>query len=253
MKRSRIIVTAILAILFMIGIASLCKLYLLGFETEFYTVTKIENDSESVRIEGGFFESSALVYSSYKLEEEGNIIVYAALGSAWNHEGSFCIELPLEELPKQVRIGGYTINADGMVISKLANELYENKNVYVGDASANGKLAGILGIGSLFGSFKNELQTDTEPYSWTLSFEDNIADMQAFEKDMKRFACVLMAMTDNLEEIRWSYTSESETGSSQKSNSMTKEDCSEYVGAEIKLFAESPRKVQELLDILELE
>ena len=86
-------------------------------------------------------------------------MIYGTLPSPWNRDGAFNLEAELPEPGGALEIGGIRILSDGTVISKLAGDLYRAKNPYIGDASADGRLAGALGIGAVLGSYKNELQT----------------------------------------------------------------------------------------------
>ena len=52
--------------------------------------------------------------------------------------------------------------------------------------------------------------------------------------------------------MEWNYTVELEDGPVQRSGRMTEAECSEYVGAPVKSFADSPEGVQALLDLLEI-
>lgn len=139
----------------------------------------------------------------------------------------------------------------GNVISRQANELFAAKNPYVGNMSSNGRIAQLLGISNTFGSFKNELQTNEEPYSWTLNFEDSVSNSAVFEKKMKGYSCVIIALIGNLGEVRWNYTVETESGAAERSGKITEKECSEWLGASVRPFAESPEGVQQLLNILE--
>ena len=70
---------------------------------------------------------------------------------------------------------------------------------------------------------------------------------------MKGYACALIALTDNLGEVSWTYTVELADGPVQRSRTVTEEECSQYLGEPVKAFAESPRRVQELLELLGIE
>ena len=139
-----------------------------------------------------------------------------------------------------------------MVISKLANELYKAKNPYIGDASADGRLTQVLGVAQHMGDFKNELQTTSEPYGWTLKYEDSVRNSTVFEARMKDYACVLLTLTDNLGEVTWNYMVETEAGSVEHQTTLTVREATEYLGQPVKGFGESAQKVQELLELLNL-
>lgn len=78
----------------------------------------------------------------------------------------------------------FVIWENEQLITERANRIYAEKHLYIGDASANGRLAGALGIGTLFGSYKNFLQTTTEPYGWTFQFEEPVKNETIFNRGM---------------------------------------------------------------------
>lgn len=237
-------------------LAVFLKLFVIGYPSDAYSITDADVNGEELSV-GGTFYDSASVYSRHKLiqREEGmtDLVIYACLPSAWNRRGSFNLELPMPSQGTQIEFNGITIKSDGTVIGKLANRLFMARNPYVGDMSANGRLAGELGIAGTCGSFKNELQTTKEPYGWTLNFENSVSSPAVFEEKMKAYSCVLIALTDNLEQVDWNYTVELEQGPVQRSGKMTEQDCSEYLGEAVKTFAESPERVQRLCGKLGLE
>lgn len=137
----------------------------------------------------------------------------------------------------------------------LAKNLYEHRNPYVGDMPANGKILYDLKLPKVLGSFKNELQTTKEPYGYTLLFEDMVQkeEIEEFDNTMKAFACMMLAMIDNLSEVSWKYQAETDKGVTEINKSITKEEASGLAGADIKSFSESVDKVQNLLYILGIE
>lgn len=206
---------------------------------------------------GGMCYGSAQAYCNYKLKEREDgsteLIIYTALPSPLNRSGSFHISLNFEDIGTAVNAGGVTVKPDGTVIGNLANVLYEAKNPYVGDVPADGRLVQALGLMNSLGTATIELHTAEEPYGWTFHFNDSVKNSITFDERMKAYACVLVALTDNLSDVSWTYTVELADGAQERTGSMTKEECSAYAGADIKTFGESPEKVQELLDILSLK
>ena len=91
-----------------------------------------------------------------------------------------------------------------------------------------------------------------KPYGWTFHFTDSVRNGIRFDERMMDYACVLIAMTDNLSEVSWTYTVETEAGTVERSGHVTQEECDAYVGSLVKDFADSPEGVQELLDILDI-
>lgn len=250
----RRLLTGALAALLIVAAAAFVKLFVIGYPVDSYYITYTNVNDKTINF-GGVFYDSAAVYSRYKLAREADgpdrLVVYACLPSPWNRSGVFNLEMDLPETGKGVDIGGIVIKSDGTVISKLAGQLFQARNPYIGDASADGRLAGALGVGTL-GAYTNELQTSQEPYGWKLLFEDGVSNSAVFEERMKQYACVLIALTGNLGEMSWSYTVETESGPMERESKMTEADCDQYLGRPVKSFAASPEKVQELLDLLDI-
>lgn len=282
-KGHRNILLAILAIVLVFAVGILLKLFVIGYAvTDFYgtevelrsaAASSTSSTEKEVVIRGQFFDS-ATVYSRYKVKEHGGIrevIVYGSLPSFLHKSSSFEIVLPLDD-DSVVEINGETILAGGQRISRLANELYKAKNPYIGDMPANNIPAELLSISSKLGSYTSELQTADTPYSWELKFGDSwnkrIADnsyayensLNPFEKlndKMRSYACVLLALIDNCDEIKWSYTDEHGTTVTESLNS---DGADELLGINssndnyaIKNFANSPLAVQKLLETVGLE
>ena len=124
------------------------KLFVIGYPTESYMVTYTDVNGEQVNV-GGIMIDSAAVYRGYKLVQEDGaekLVIYSCLPSFWNRSGTFNLELGLPGGGKDLDIQGITIKSSGIVVSSLANELYRARNPYIGDASADGRLSGTLGI-----------------------------------------------------------------------------------------------------------
>ena len=242
-------------ILAAVALAIFVKFFVIGFPMDSYLITYMDVYEDTVRV-GGVFYGSAQCYSRYRLEQKDGtqkLVIYGTLPSPWNRDGAFNLETELPEPGGALEIGGARILSDGTVISKLAGDLYRAKNPYIGDASADGRLAGALGIGAGLGSYQNQLQTSKEPYGWTFHFEDGVSNSAVFEEQMERYACVLLALTGNLGEVSWSYTVETESGPVKRERTVTEQECEKRLGAPVKSFGESPERVQEMLNILGLE
>lgn len=255
-RKIRNIVLGAAAVFVVMTAAIGVKLFFIGSPTESYVITYLDADQQEIRVGGTFFGSAA-VYAGHRLKTRPDgtqeLVIYSCLASAWNRNGVFNLTLDMGQIKEQVDVGGAVVKKDGAVISRLSNELYEARNPYVGDASADGRLAGILGIGRHIGAFTNELRTSKEPYGWTLNFQDSVGNSQVMEARMRDLGCVLLALTDNLGEVAWTYTVETEEGALKREGALTCQEASEYLGAEVKSFGESPEKVQELLEALQLE
>ncbi|BCJ92868.1 hypothetical protein acsn021_04370 [Anaerocolumna cellulosilytica] len=246
----------ILSVLLLLIAATVVKLYVIGYRVNSYDITYLNTDESQLNF-GGIFYDISDTYKGYRLktEEDGRkeLILYARRRSLWSRERVFNLKINLNDLETEVNINGNTVKANGTVITKLANDLYNAKNKYVGDMSSNAKIASILGVPKTLGNFTNSLQTTKEPYGWTMDFEKSTSNSNIFEERIKSYACVLIALIDNLGEVSWKYTVETEKTPIERNNTITEGQCTEYIGSPIKSFSKSPEKVQELLEILKIE
>lgn len=251
-RNVRNVILGAAGVFLVMGAVLFMKLFVIGYPTESYMLTYTDVNGEQVNV-GGIMIDSAAVYRGYKLTQEDGaerLVIYSCLPSFWNRSGTFNLELGLPGGGKDLHIQGVTIKSSGTVVSSLANELYRARNPYIGDASADGRLSGTLGISRELGSFKNELQTSAEPYGWTLNFEESTPNSAVFEERMKAYACVLIALTDNLGQVSWNYTVELEQGPVLRHGTITEEECGKMAGAPVKTFADSPEGIEQLIERL---
>lgn len=251
----RILLGAVLAIVFIL-MAAFLKLFVIGYPSNAYQITYVDVREQQLALGGSFYDSAS-VYNRYKTIQRRDgtteLVLYVCLPSAWNRSGVFNLDIDLSQIKTDLAINGLTVKRDGTVITKLANDLYQAKHPYVGDMPANSRIAQLLRIGDTLGNYSNELQTSREPYGWTFDFGDRLANSKVFEAKMKSNASILMALIDNLDEVSWSYRIETESGPTERKRKVTREECSEWLGAPLISFSESPESVQELLNILGIQ
>ena len=68
---------------------------------------------------------------------------------------------------------------------------------------------------------------------------------------MKKDACVMLALVDNLGSVSWEYMMTAEDNNGVETLQMTAEEASAYVGKNIKTCGESPKVLQEMLTQLD--
>ncbi len=146
---------------------------------------------------------------------------------------------------RQVWIGNRIIWANGEVISPITSNLYSVYNPYIGNMPSNGEIVSVLNMTSYTGGFKNELQTDREPYSWKIILEKDFSSSQkeALEEQLKMYSYVLLAEIGNLNEVIYEYTIDGET----KTMSTTSDEASKYAGTDIKKVAEDINQLEKLV------
>lgn len=143
---------------------------------------------------------------------------------------------------------------ESLSVSRQARELYEGKHPYVGDASANGKLLDILSKNGYLpkAAYTTELETSDRPYVLRLVFQQELPDNNQEDRRMMLASALLLALTDNLDEVQWQYPIEGAKEIKQMTKYWDGDSISYLVeGGEIKKYGESAGKVQELLELAE--
>lgn len=252
-NQRKILIGVIGAFLFLF-VSIAVKLYIIGYPTDAYHVANME-------IQGNAFTCTVQLddnttYKGWKIVKGDNgaqkAVFIVRRPSFFSQSHYTQVHIALETIPSTLDINGNVVRHDGVIISKLANDLFQARNKYIGDISANLNLANILEIGNDLGGFQNQLQTTSKPYAWTLVFEKGTSNPTSFDGKMKNYACVLMALIDNIGEVHWSYDIAADAKQDPLVKGMTQAQCSDYVGSPIKSFSENPEKVQQLLDFLEI-
>ena len=94
-------------------------------------------------------------------------------------------------------------------VSAYAQSLYQNRTAYLGDAPAVGRLLEAMGIGEELGSYTMEMTTSERPYVLQLNFREEPPDGGlALDRGMSGYGALLLALVENLEEVRWTWPEE---------------------------------------------
>ncbi len=219
---------------------------------------QVEREGKTIWIHGttgeGNIGISRVVWE--KKDDVVDIKVFAAPKTFWN-EQDFHTSVTLSSMPlNQIRLNGTILWDHGKVIHPKVSALYEHRNPYVGDMSANGAIARILfgtfdtlGIVGKYGTYNNELQTSTEPYGWSLWIrEEQEGSLKELEKSMRADSFVMLATIENLGYVEWEF----EVDGEMHKLKFTEEDATEFLGMDIKSWVESVSKLQELCEILDI-
>jgi beta-lactamase regulating signal transducer with metallopeptidase domain len=138
-------------------------------------------------------------------------------------------------------------------VTERAQELYDSRNPYEGDASADNALLKTIGVPEAYGQYSLELETAKEPYVLRLVFEKAVTESGAFNEDMIDIATLLLALIDNVSEIQWRYNmiDKSADASGVFTGSLTAADAAAALNTkDIKEYGKSAADVQALLDWL---
>lgn len=244
-NRNKIVLAAVLTMFLGVSVV-LFKFFILGFPVENYQ-TVAEASGGRLKISGEINDENQ-AFKGYEIKN-GTLIIYGTRTSLFNRNRQFTMDYDLKL--GDIFVNGELVKSDGTIISKKAMELFKHKNPYIGGMPKNSALAGILEIYQNLGSFTNELQTTTEPYGWTLHFEQEIlpANQLKFDSMMETYAAALLSLIENCGEITWTYGS----GGQTITKTYTLQEADKRLGQDVKSFSASPEQVQKLLDLLNIK
>ena len=92
--------------------------------------------------------------------------------------------------------------------SAWAYRLFDTATPYVGDAPGCVDVLFALRVGDKLGNFSIELGTGERPYGLQLNFRQSPEDPQVLDREMNRYAPVLIALIGNLDQVSWTYPAE---------------------------------------------
>ena len=130
--------------------------------------------------------------------------------------------------------------------SEYAQQLFEAKNPYIGDNSADIKILELLNIQKEFGNYHIELEADQEPNIIKLNFEEKPILSEEFQD--KSF--LILALIKNANEVQWSYPDNEDGEEVLITWYMNEKDATTILNKDIKSFDENAESLQELLDEL---
>ncbi|MEG0086019.1 MAG: DUF4825 domain-containing protein [Niameybacter sp.] len=135
-------------------------------------------------------------------------------------------------------------------VSSYAQQLFLDKNPYIGDASANGKVLNLLNMAEELGSYSVELKTDEIPYWIKLNFEEYVSDREAFDLKLLDKAFLILALIENANEVQCSYPYIEDGEEILITLYVTQKQATDALGKDIKAFAKSEAGIQTLLNQL---
>lgn len=190
---------------------------------------------------------SARVIRAVYYEEEDGVVTLRAQGvlASFLHGLNAQAVYTASEPIRQVRMGARIYWDDGAAISALVSDVYATRHEYVGDMPANGGTAVAIGMANYLKEYTNELHTSARPYVWQINIPSQISeDKRALkERDLTSFACVLLAMIGNLDEVRFAYA----VDGAPTELAVTAGDATALFGRDVKDCYDSPRLLSELM------
>lgn len=238
----------VLTAVFLVAAVLFAKAFFLGNEIYADSVActvQVEGDRVTLH---GTPADSALTLSSAAFSEENGVVTVtlrAVLASPFSQD-DFQAEYHAAQEITQVRVGNRILWANGKAISAATSSVFQTRHPYVGDMSQNDASANALNMASYLGRFTNTLQTETEPYGWTMTLSEEILPSQraAKEQMMRSCAYVLLAVIDNLGEVSYEY----QTGRTLHTVTVSQAEATAFAGKEIKTCGQDAALLQELME-----
>lgn len=245
--RNSILVSGLLVVAIMLGVLYI-KNFIVGTLIDpQLVVCNVSVSGDNLAVSGTLTDSARAVSKTYFVEEDGVVTLSfkGALVGAF-HKGDFYEQYTATKPITQVRLGDRIVWENGVDILPNVSAVYNTKHAYVGEAPANGESIRALGMYNALGSMDLELQTKKEPYGIHLSLKKEIygTEEEKMSERMKSYAYILLSIIDNLSYVSYDYNHDGE----KENLTITKEDATAFAGMNIKTFAETPAKLQELME-----
>ena len=255
------ILAAVLIFAIAVGVGLWSKVYVVGQEVEQaeFVQADVVVEDHNVSVQGLLLDTTKGV-SDVAFQEKDGIVTVSLRETRKSsfHTNEFQVDYQSSEDVKQVVLENRILWDDGVSIDGTVSDLYQSRNPYVGDTSADGRSVqaarAVLGIndGALL-SYGTQLQTSKEPYGWTflnvqISSSDNVERLQ---QEMKQLGCLLIAVTDNLGYVSFEYSVDgAENSDGSTTLTVTEADADAMAGQSVKAMAQTPEGLQQLVDLI---
>lgn len=261
-KKNRMrILAAVLIVVIAVGVGLWSKVYVVGQEVEQaeFVQANVAVEDHKVSVQGLLLDTTKGV-SDVAFQEKDGIVTVSLRETRKSsfHTNEFQADYQSSEDVKQVVLENRILWDDGVSIDGTVSDLYQSRNPYVGDTSADGRSVqaarAVLGIndGALI-SYGTQLQTSEEPYGWTflnvqISSSDNV---ERLHQEMKQLGCLLIAVTDNLGYVSFEYSVDSaENADGNTILTVTEADVDAMAGQSVKAMAQTPEGLQKLVELI---
>lgn len=255
------ILAAVLIFAIAVGVGLWSKVYVIGQKVEQaeFVQADVVVEDHNVSVQGLLLDTTKGV-SDVAFQEKDGIVTVSLRETRKSsfHTNEFQVDYQSSEDVKQVVLENRILWDDGVSIDGTVSDLYQSRNPYVGDTSADGRSVqaarAVLGIndGALI-SYGTQLQTSEEPYGWTflnvqISSSDNV---ERLHQEMKQLGCLLIAVTDNLGYVSFEYSVDgAENADGNMTLTVTEADVDAMAGQSVKAMAQTPEGLQQLVDLI---
>ncbi|MBR4011143.1 MAG: DUF4825 domain-containing protein [Clostridiales bacterium] len=253
--RSRVRVIALSVILAVVALilgVLVTRTYMLGEMSEYGKVTyNIEVVGDKVHVTAIPVDGKAAI-SDLKFEESGDGFLWIRsriVKESPLHQGmrtetyTYSSEEPLTMILADEERS--IVWEDGVTILDQTWRVWGTKHMYVGDMSANSNTARALDLQEMIGAFTNELETEKEPYGWTIIFSGPLDKKleKYYRSEMKKSAYQMIALIQNLDHVSFRFSIDGE----EYMETYYAKDATELYGRDIKDCWGSVKQFQEFV------
>ena len=207
-KGLRAVIAAALAVLMLCAAGLALRAFVIGFDGDpAWLMSEVAAEGTHLALRCSPNDSAGAVGKMEFSEEDGVVTVNArrVLASPL-HRGSAEETYEATEPIRRVIVNSRVVWDEGTRISPYTAKLFALRNPYVGDASADMALLRAM----LEGDYTIELQTEAEPYGMTVRLpEHQSSEIETLQPMLQRAGCVLLALTENLGEVTFTFGDES--------------------------------------------
>lgn len=263
------ILAAVLIVVIAAGAGIWCKVYVIGQKVEQaeFVQADVAVEEHGISVQGLLLDTSKGV-SDVEFQEQDGIVTVSLRETKKSsfHTNEFQADYQSSGEVKQVILENRILWDDGISIDGTVSDLYQSRNPYVGDISADGRSVqaarAVLGINEdALLCYGTQLQTTEEPYGWTflnlqISSSDNVERLQ---QEMKELGCLLIAVTDNLGYVSFEYSleytaddTEGDTADTGQNTvlTVTEADADAMAGQSVKDMAQTAAGLQKLVKLI---
>lgn len=255
------ILAAVLTVVIVVGAGIWCKAYVIGQkveQAEFVQADVVMKDHK-VSVQGLLLDQTKGVADVAFQEQDGIVTVFLReTRKSSFHTNEFQAEYESSGEVKRVVLENRILWDDGILIDGTVSDLYQSRNPYVGDISADGRSVqaarAVLGINDeALLCYGTQLQTSEEPYGCTflnvqISSSDNEERLQ---QEMKQLGCLLIAVTDNLGYVSFEYCVDgTENSDGSTTLTVTEADADALAGQSVKEMSQTPAGLQKLVELI---
>lgn len=247
-KKTQSVVIGVLTVVVILFSAIIAKVYFIGSPmNEEFVSCRLSVSGKEINVGGGSkIRNTDVPFVDFE-EKDGVVTVsFRSVRESRFHTGGYLKSYTAENEIRTVKLDDRIVWNDGKEISKITSDAFKTRHLYVGAMPENSRTAAALGVYEVLGTVSNALKTSKEPYGWTMIVVDNIgsAQREAKEEYMRAYAVAILALIDNLSEVKFEY----EVDGEKCVLSVNTKEASAFAGENIKEIGKDITKLQALIE-----